>query len=216
VCAAGATCSAGACSAPACTTTNALIDNFEDGNNQVALLESRNGPLYTIRDNLGTTITPAVGTTFVPATGGNGGSARAAHITGQIANTSPVWAGFALDFLAPQALYNASKYTGITFFAKKGTSTAASAMRIKVPDRNTDPVGHVCTTCNNDFGNDLTLTTSWQQFTVRFSTMTQQAGWGAPRPAHIDPTGLLGLKFQLETKGAAFDVWIDDVQFICN
>src|SRR5207244_2746669 len=81
VCGAGATCSNGVCGAAACTTTAALIDNFEDGNNQVSLLESRNGPLYTIRDNLGTTITPAVGTTFVPATGGNGGSARAAHIT---------------------------------------------------------------------------------------------------------------------------------------
>jgi hypothetical protein len=34
-------------------------------------------------------------------------------------------------------------------------------MRIKVPDRNTDLVGGVCTQCNNDFGNDLTLTTTW-------------------------------------------------------
>ncbi len=215
-CAAGATCSSGACSTPACTATIALIDNFEDGNNQVSLLDGRNGPLYTYADTAGSTITPAAGSTFAPATGGNGGSARAAHFSGTLAGGSSVFAGFGADFLAPKALYNGSKYTGISFFAKKGSSTAGSAVRVKVPDRNTDPTGGVCTSCFNDFGSDLTLTTTWTKFTIPFSSMIQLAGWGAPRPAHVDPTGILSVQFQVTAPGAAYDIWIDDLTFTCN
>src|SRR6185369_11524604 len=42
-CATGLTCTSGVCGA-ACSATTAIIDDFEDGNNQIALLEGRNGP----------------------------------------------------------------------------------------------------------------------------------------------------------------------------
>jgi hypothetical protein len=121
-----------------------------------------------------------------------------------------------MDFLAPKGLYNASKYTGISFYAKKGSSTASSAVRVKVPDRNTDPTGNICTSCSNDFGVDLTLTTTWTKYTIPFSSMTQQAGWGAPRPTKIDPTGVVAVQFQVTTPGAVYDIWVDDVTFTCN
>jgi endoglucanase len=217
-CIAGDFCSAGACSAsaPACTAAIAVIDDFEDGNNQVRLLDGRNGPLYTYADSAGSTITPAAGSTFAPATPGNGTSARAAHFSGTLAGSSSVFAGFGADMLAPKALYSASKYTGISFFAKKGSASASSAVRVKVPDRNTDPTGGVCTSCFNDFGADLTLTTTWTKFTIPFSSMAQLAGWGAPRPAHIDSTGVLSVQFQVTAPGAAYDIWIDDLTFTCN
>jgi hypothetical protein len=113
-------------------------------------------------------------------------------------------------------VYNASKYTGISFFAKKGSTTANGAVRVKVPDRNTDPTGGICTSCSNDFGVDLTLTTTWTKYTIPFSGMTQQAGWGAPRPAKIDPTGVVAVQFQVGTTGQVYDIWVDDVTFTCN
>ena len=214
-CATGLTCTAGACGA-ACSATTAVIDDFEDANNQVALLEGRNGPLYSYADTVGTTITPAAGSTFVPAVGGNAGSARAAHFNGTVASSGTVYAGMGLDFISPKALYNASKYTGIAFWAKKGSSAANGNMRVKMPDRNTDPVGGVCTSCFNDFGADLNLTTTWTRYAIPFTSMTQIAGWGAPRPSQVDPTGVLAVQFQITVAGASYDFWIDDVVFTCN
>jgi len=46
--------------------------------------------------------------------------------------------------------------------------------------------------------------------------MTQQAGWGAPRPAKIDPTGVVAVQFQVGTTGQLYDIWVDDVTFTCN
>jgi outer membrane protein assembly factor BamB len=215
-CAIGASCTAGVCSAAACTTTNALIDDFEDGNNQIAALEGRNGADYTYADITGSTITPTAGSTFVPVTPGNGTSTRAAHFNGMLSGATTVWAGMGMDLLAPKGLYNASKYTGISFFAKKGSTTANGAVRVKIPDRNTDPTGAICTSCSNDFGVDLTLTTAWTKYTIPFSTMAQQAGWGAPRPAKIDPTGVVAVQFQVGATGQLYDIWVDDVTFTCN
>ncbi len=215
-CVSGDTCTSGVCSVATCSATNALIDDFEDANNVVSLLEGRTGALYTYVDTTGSTISPGAGSTFIPALGGNAGSARAAHFSGHLSSASTVWGGFGADFLSPKAVYNASKYTGITFWAKKGSSTANSGVRVKVPDRNTDAVGGICTSCSNDFGTDLTLSTTWTKFTIPFSSMTQQAGWGAPRPAHIDATGVVAVQFQVTTPGINYDTWVDDLSFICN
>jgi hypothetical protein len=215
-CAAGAACASGACSAAACSAATALIDDFEDGNNQVSLLDGRTGPLYTYVDTIGSTVSPGAGSIFAPAAGGNGTSARAAHVSGHLAGSGTVWAGMGMDLLTPKALYNGAKYTGISFFAKKGSSAASGALRVKVPDRDTDPTGAICTVCSNDFGSDITLNTAWTKYTIPFSAMTQQAGWGAPRPAAIDPTGLVAVQFQVTAAGATYDIWIDDVTFNCN
>jgi hypothetical protein len=213
VCLAGSSCTSSACTA-GCSTTNGLIDNFDDGNNVIRPLENRTGHIYTIADTRGTTITPSVTTTFTGSSPGHSG--LGAHFTGHIANlTGTVFAALNVDFKNPRATYNASRYTGFTFWAKKGTSSANGAVRIKVPDHNTDPAGGVCTSCGNDFGTNLTLTTSWTQYTVRFATLAQESG-GSPRPPSIDATQLYGIKFQVQAKNANYDVWIDDVTFICN
>ncbi len=106
-CVAGDTCSAGVCTPPAtCTAAIAVVDDFEDGNNQLRLLDGRTGPLYTYKDTVGSTITPAAGATFTPTAPGDVTPAFAAHISGTLANTTTVWAGFGMDFLTPKALYN--------------------------------------------------------------------------------------------------------------
>jgi hypothetical protein len=38
-------------------------------------------------------------------------------------------------------------------------------------------------------------------------------GWGSPRTPGVDSSKVYGLQFQVNDKGAAFDVWLDDIQF---
>ena len=85
-----------------------------------------------------------------------------------------------------------------------------------VGDVNTDPAGNICKDkCYNEFGVDLTLTEKWQKYTIPFSAMTQQPYWGEPRPS-IDPSKVFGIGWKISGGGTAFDVWVDDVQFVCD
>ncbi|MBV9950250.1 MAG: hypothetical protein JOZ69_25640, partial [Myxococcales bacterium] len=86
-------------------------------------------------------------------------------------------------------------------------------VRLKVPDVATDPDGKVCTECFNDFGSDLTLSTEWKQYVIPFSDMSQMEGWGAPHPKGIDKSKIYGMQWQVNSPGADYDIWVDDVQF---
>jgi endoglucanase len=195
------------------------IDDAEDNNNQVVRQKGRAGYWYTYGDKLGSTITPPTGASggkFAMSAGGANGSKFAAHMSGQIASSGePLYSGMGFSFTDPKAAYDAKAngYTGISFWAKIGSGSAAQ-VRLKVPDVATDPDGKVCTNaCFNDFGADLTLTETWTKYTIPFSTMTQMDGWGDPHPPAIDASKLYGVQFQVTTMGAQYDVWIDDLQF---
>ena len=103
----------------------------------------------------------------------------------------------------------------MTFFAKRGAGSTGK-VRLKVPDGNTDPEGGVCSECFNDFGEDLNLGEQWQRFVFPFRDMKQMEGWGAPRKAHIDPSKLFGLQWQVNTQGADYDIFVDNVAFVCK
>jgi hypothetical protein len=47
---------------------------------------------------------------------------------------------------------------------------------------------------------------------VPFSALRQVDGWGSPRPAHVDPSVIYGLRWQVVEPDAAFDIWVDEVQ----
>ena len=189
-----------------------LIDDAEDNNNQIALNKGRAGYWYTFGDKVGSTVTPAAGGTFAMSKGGASGSALAAHASGKIGGGQVVYAGMGFNFIDPKGAYNASAYKGISFWAKVGPGSA-TGVRLKVPDADTDPDGKVCTECFNDFGADLELTTAWTKYTVPFSTMTQLAGWGAPHPGALNPAKLFGVQWQVNSPGATYDIWVDEIAF---
>jgi endoglucanase len=116
------------------------------------------------------------------------------------------------NFVDPKAPFDVSGYKGISFWAKRGENSA-SAVRVKLPDVNTDPEGKVCTECFNDFGMDIELTTTWTQYVVLFGAARQQAGWGQPRPGGPESAKMYGVQWQVNTPGAEYDIYIDDVQF---
>jgi endoglucanase len=199
----------------ACPPSVGMISDGEANNNQTNPIEGRGGYWYTFVDHAGSTVTPMAGElggTFAMTEGGANGTKYAAHMTGTISGGDVVYAGMGLNFLDPKGQYDASKYKGISFWAKRGPDSTGN-VRLKVPDMNTDPDGKVCTACFNDFGIDMKLTEQWQQFTVPFTAMKQIKDWGSPHTSGIVPKTLYGMQFQVNDKNSKFDIWVDEIQF---
>ena len=193
----------------------AVIEDAEDNNNQVVPQDGRNGYMYTFADHEGSTVTPTSGEQggiFSAAAGGANGSGFAMRMSGNVSTAEIVFVGMGLNFVDPKDQYDASKYQGIAFYARRGPDSTGK-VRLKVPDVNTDPDGGICGACYNDFGVDLKLKEEWQKFTVPFSSMRQLPGWGSPTPSSITPSKLYGIQFQVNDKGKAYDIWVDDIQF---
>lgn len=189
----------------------ALIEDAEDGDDRTLTRNGRGGYLYTYMDDHGTRIAPTGD--FTPAKGGAGGSKYAMRMQGALGDAAEVYAGMGFSFLEPKGTYDASGYTGIAFSAKRAPGSAA-AIRVKLPDGNTDPDGGACTECYNDFGIDVQLTEEWTRYEVSFADLKQQVGWGDPRPPAIDASKLYGVQIQVSQRAAAFDVWVDDIEFL--
>lgn len=188
-----------------------MIEDAEDDNNQVIVQEGRGGYVYTFGDKAGSSIAPGEGA-FTMADGGANGSKKAMRITGKVGSAEIVYAGLGVNFIDPKGPYDASKYGGISFFAKVGPGST-NKVRLKIPDVDTDPDGKVCTACFNDFGADLTFSDQWQKYTIPFSDTKQLSGWGAPTPSSIEKSKIYGVQFQVNDPGQSFDVWIDDLTF---
>ena len=199
----------------ACPPAEGAISDGEAGNNQVNPIKGRGGYWYVFADKQGSEVTPMPGDqggTFSMSEGGAKGTKYAARMQGTVGGGDLVYVGMGFNFVDPKGQYDASKYKGVSFWAKKGPGSVAN-VRLKVPDVATEPDGKICSDCYNDFGADLTLSEEWQQFTIPFSAMKQMKGWGSPHPAAIDATKLYGMQFQVNEKGGKFDIWVDEIEF---
>jgi len=199
----------------ACPANVGIISDGESNSNQINTIKGRGGYWYTFVDPNGSTITPTAGSqggTFAMSPGGANGSKYAAHMTGQVGGADTVYAGMALNFVDPKGTYDGTAYKGISFWAKIGPGSTPN-VRLKIPDTNTDPDGKVCKECFNDFGADLKLTGEWKQFVFPYASLKQLKGWGSPHTAGIDSSQMYGIQFQVNDKGAPYDVWVDDIEF---
>jgi endoglucanase len=202
----------GSCGAPG------LLDDGEDGNNQIKPTGGRGGYWYTYIDGSGSgsTIWPppgAQGNAFAMSRGGVNSSRFAANVKGQVGTAEIVYAALGMNFVDPKGLYDASKYKGVSFWAKKGPE-GGDRVRFRVPDISTDEAGGICRDCSNDFGADIILSDMWQRYVLTWRKLKQQPGWGTPRPHGVKPAKLFGLQWQVNQRGASFDFWVDDVEFI--
>jgi hypothetical protein len=189
------------------------IEDGDDTDDQILVNEGRGGYLYTYLDGSGSKIEPAPNH-FVSAAGGAEGTAGALRMQGTLAKSGEVYGGMGFTFTEPKSTYDASKYSGISFLAKKSTGTQGN-VRFKIPDTNTDPDGGACKDeCFNDFGVDFKVTEEWTRYTVSFADLRQEDGWGIPRPEAVDASKLYGLQWQVVAPGAEFDIWVDDVRFV--
>ena len=127
-------------------------------------------------------------------------------------------AGVGFDLNSPNSTtrnpYDLTPYTGIIFWARSAAGSVDMRLRVVTADvtPDTSPGGECATNCDDVFGDYITLTTQWQEFTVEFAAPPlEQQGWGYEPPA-FDPTGALAIQLQADA-GIAFDIWLDDIRF---
>jgi endoglucanase len=198
-----------------CPKDVGLIADGENNSNQIADIQNRGGYWYTFVDDAGSTVVPEAGKnggTFQMTPGGANGTKFAAHMTGTVGGGSAVYVGMGFNFVDPKGQYDASKYKGIKFWAKKGPGSA-DKVKLKVPDKSTDPDGKICKECFNDFGMDLTLNDEWTEYVIPFTSMKQDKTWGSPHPDGVDPGTIYGVQFQFNQAGQPFDMWLDEIEF---
>jgi hypothetical protein len=178
------------------------------------------GYWYTYNDmTVGATQAPAVNGTFNTAqiTPARGASTYGVHTTGS--GFTGWGAGMGFNFIGPKiSTVDASKYKGITFYAKGGGS-----VRVNVLTKATTPEGCVCATqpkgCFDHFSVLKTFAVDWSQININWTDLMQQ-GYGAP--ATFDAKTLMGVNFQSLNPSTTLpspspysvDFWIDDIAFI--
>ncbi|WP_437323518.1 hypothetical protein [Sorangium sp. So ce381] len=197
-----------------------MIDDMEDNDNAILAKGGRVGYWYTFNDATegatqtpppdpeGTGEEPFTMTALEPA---RSQSTYAARSWGEGFET---WgAGFGFDLNSPEgvkAAYDASAYTGITFWAKLGPGSGTS-VTVLISDPGTDPTGGSCSECDA-WQKSLAVTEEWQQFTIPFADL-KQGGWGDPAGTdQIDATKLYAIQFQIGI-APKFDLYIDDLGF---
>lgn len=191
------------------------VDDFEDGDSQALLIGGRSGYWFTAVDNHGSTVEPKG--ELRPIDGGPSASKRAVRVVGRTMPELPAWGAVTgLSWQPDNRPYDGSKYAGVSFWAKVGP-TSAGTFRLKLSDVNTHPVGGVCRDepggCWNHFGADLRLTSEWKKYELAFADLTQEAGWGQPRPPALSAHQLVSLDFSVP-RGQEFELWIDDVKLL--
>jgi hypothetical protein len=196
-----------------------LIDDFEDQDITIEQTDGRGGVWYLFDDGTtGTTgPTPLTPSELSGAPADLGGFAMHITATG-FSGTGTVGSGLGVDFRAGKKVYNASKFSGIRFWAKVGAGKNTKH-RLQIADATTDAAGGKCNTaanapngtkCDDHFGIAETFTTAWAQYEVHFDELTQ-LGWGNSA-TEIDKAALYGLQFTAKPK-LEVDLWLDQLEF---
>lgn len=196
-----------------------MIDDMEDKNNAILAAGGRGGYWYTFNDGTegtqqpppdpeGTGENPFTMTVLEPPRGESKVAARS------WGSGFTEWgAAFGFDLNSPtgtKAAYDASAYTGVTFWAKIGPGSVNRVL-FMISDQSTVPEGGICTKCDN-WQKQITLTEEWQQFNIPFADL-KQGGWGDPAPTpQIDAAKLYSVSFQFGVDDE-FDLYVDDIAF---
>ncbi len=191
-----------------------LIDDMNDGDRFIPQVNGRAGAWADSDDGTpGATMFPDPAGPFTMTDTGDACRKYAAYVHGGPFVDQGAYFRFGLG-----SPYNASAYTGISFWAKIDSGTS-SGLRIAFPDKDTQPDGGLCqanvtsgpTQCYDHYGKRITnIATGWAKYFVDFSSLSQD-GWGR-LGAGFDPATLYEVQFQIPVD-AKFGIWIDDVAF---
>jgi hypothetical protein len=206
----------------------ALIDDMEAGGAAILMEAGRNGTWWAGGDAVspGASINPngEAASELIP-NGGRCGSLHAKHVTGQGFTSWAVISITLRDGLVDGGVYSALPYdahirTGLTFWARIGT-TSANQVRFAVSDKYTRPEGGICdansptgsTACYDTAGVDLTqLGTTWTQYRIPFAGLGQRNFGLAEPQMGPDTSALYTIDFNFYPN-EIFDLWIDDISF---
>jgi hypothetical protein len=182
----------------------ALVDDLEDCENNIPEVAERKGGWYLYKDDAkpATTIDPAMWAAIMP--GAPPSPRCATRVRSTVAMDS--FAGMGVG-LAGNGTYNASGYTGISFWAK-GTGKVRFAVQIEqiVPPSN----GGTCPAdCWNAHGKDIELTAEWKKWEFTWADLLQDPNWGLK--VAFDVTRVRDLQWQFPT--GTVDLTVDHVSF---
>lgn len=179
-----------------------LIDDFEDGDLRVLPKQGRVGGWYAYDD-----MTPGTRTGAELKSAGRAGSKNALCISGQ--GFTGWGGGIGFSFVedgSSRKPYDASAYTGITFWAR-GSATQFRAMLV---DKYSDPAASLCTSCYDHFQAAFTPSSEWKRYTFSWKQL-KQLGFGEAKP-NVCAADLYALQFQW-SGSQPFELCLDDVAF---
>lgn len=200
-----------------------LIENMEDGNQNILINDNRNGAWYTAVGK-GGTASPAPMTSIsmanIVGAPPVAGSTRCFHFTGTGGTAWGVMAAF--DFKAaatPKVAYDASNYRGVSFWVKASAANVHIAVRLAIKATTAEADGAckaVTNGCDNHYGADVVLGTAWKQVTLHWPTGTspslaQDPAWGFK--TDFTPDELVSMQFVV-LPGSSAEFWIDDISFV--
>jgi len=179
-----------------------LIDDFEDGDDEVALVEGRSGLWRWVRDTDLPGSSPAL--LPIPRPNARPGNQLALHVKG---GRLLDW-GAVVEFNFVPACYDASVYQGLSFQAKGPGRIFVAPREVGIiPVAN----GGTCTDdCHNAHVQKIELSAQWKTYEVRFSEVAQR---GYSKPA-FNPSRLNSLAFQIHPEDTPYDLWLDDIRFL--
>ncbi len=179
-----------------------LIDDFEDGDDEVSLVDGRSGLWRWVRDTDAPGTSPAL--LPIPRPSPRPGNRLAVHVKG---GKLLDW-GAVIEFNFVPACYDASAYDGLTFQAKGPGRIFVAPREVGVIPV---AIGGTCRQdCHNAHVKKIDLDAQWRTYEVRWSEVAQR---GYNKPA-LDPTRLNSLAFQIHPEDTPYDIWLDDVKFL--
>jgi hypothetical protein len=195
-----------------------LVDDMEDGNQNILLHQGRNGAWYTVAGpDASAEPEPMKAFSMATVTGAPpvAGSTRCFQFTGK--GGSGWGAMGAFDFRAiatPKVVYDASAYKGISFWVK---AAAAVHIAVRIPIKNTTAEANgscvgTSAGCENHYGADVALTTSWKQVTLLWANLAQDPAWGHKVP--FTANALVSTQFVVVKDTPTTTFWIDDIAFV--
>lgn len=205
----------GPCATPPPPGESPLLDDFEDGNNQLFKTYHREGWWFTATDGSpGEVIEPPKSgftASPLPPEEATDENEMAVHFKASGQTDWGASLGTTLRWKRDDLTcgFNASAFDGIEFRAKgPGTVQVKFSIPATTPPEN----GGVCEErCWDTHTKVIRLKKDWKNYVVRFEQL-QQGGWGAD--ARFEPERLLSLNFHLGASDLPADFWIDDLRFI--
>jgi hypothetical protein len=202
----------GGTTCPGLAPNEEMIDDMNDGDRYIPQVNGRAGAWKDEGDaTSSSTMFPDPAGLFTMTNTGDACRKYAAYVYGgPFVDGNPA---FRFGIGGP---YDASKYDGISFWAKID-SGSSSGLRVAFPDKDTQPDGGLCqasvpgNSCWDHYGKKIDITTAWTRYQVSFNELTQ-IGWGRAG-AGFDRSTIYEVQFQLPSN-AKFGVWIDDVALV--
>ena len=197
-------------------TGSSVIDDMEDQDRYISKIDGRVGAWY-LAPCKGGTQTPASNVVpyMSPLTDDRPGSMYALHSTAMTCSGGAL-VGLDLNNKSARVVYDASKYSGVRFWAKVA-SGSPTGVKFAMPDTHTDPMGGQCDKvtdagqCYDHFATTFVFTTSWKEYTAMFVDLSQ-VGWGNNKVDSLDLKNVYGIEISWTTP--AMDLWIDDIVFL--